>query len=156
MLEPAPPVVPLLIMIRLTEDVMAELQKRNCGPLENFVFSIRLQMWPVFQKAMGEHIDSVKRLAEGSSTSLFRRGTATTDLTVANVGYRCGPHYLNAHIGHTDLQAIHRIVQLLYSTDGPSRRNHDFLEVCRPCSTCEYGTHHHLVCCAYARSCRSS
>ncbi|EPT03684.1 hypothetical protein FOMPIDRAFT_1035291 [Fomitopsis schrenkii] len=84
-LEPAPPVVPLLIMIRLTEDVMAELQKRNCGPLENYVFSIRLQMWPVFQKAMGEHIESVKRLAEGTTASLFRRGTPTTDLTVANV-----------------------------------------------------------------------
>lgn len=73
-------------MIRLTEDIMAELQKRNCGPLENFVFSIRLQMWPVFQKAMGEHIESVKRLAEGTSASLFRRGTPTTDLIVANVG----------------------------------------------------------------------
>jgi len=84
-LEPAPPVVPLLIMIRLTEDVMAELQKRNCGPLETFVFSIRLQMWPVFQKAMGEHIDSVKRLAEGTTSSLFRRGTVTTDLAVANI-----------------------------------------------------------------------
>ena len=65
---------------------MAELQKRGCGPLENFVFSIRLQMWPVFQKAMGEHIDSVKRLAEGTSNSLFRRGTPTTDLMVTNVG----------------------------------------------------------------------
>ncbi|KAH9938264.1 Sac2 family-domain-containing protein [Fomitopsis serialis] len=84
-LEPAPPVVPLLIMIRLTEDVMAELQKRNCGPLETFIFSIRLQMWPVFQKAMGEHIDSVKRLAEGTTSSLFRRGTVTTDLAVANI-----------------------------------------------------------------------
>ncbi|KZT74276.1 Vps52-domain-containing protein [Daedalea quercina L-15889] len=84
-LEPAPPVVPLLIMIRLTEDVMAELQKRNCGPLETFIFSIRLQMWPVFQKAMGEHIESVKKLAEGTGASLFRRGTSTTDVAVANI-----------------------------------------------------------------------
>ncbi|KAH9844190.1 Sac2 family-domain-containing protein [Rhodofomes roseus] len=84
-LEPTPPVVPLLIIIRLTEDVMAELQKRNCGPLETFIFSVRLQMWPVFQKAMGEHIESVKKLAEGTTSSLFRRGTTTTDLAVTNI-----------------------------------------------------------------------
>lgn len=71
-------------MIRLTEDIMAEVQKRGCGPLENFVFSIRLQMWPVFQKLMSEHIDALKKFTDGSGSGLFRQRT-TSDAAVATV-----------------------------------------------------------------------
>ncbi|OJT13105.1 Vacuolar protein sorting-associated protein 52 A [Trametes pubescens] len=83
-LEPAPPVVVLLTMIRLTEDVVAEVQRRNCGPLETFVFAIRLKMWPAFQKLMADHIDSLKKFAEGASSGYFRRGT-TTDAAVSSI-----------------------------------------------------------------------
>ncbi|KAI0832302.1 Vps52-domain-containing protein [Trametes gibbosa] len=76
-LEPTPPVVPLLTMIRLTEDVVAEVQRRNCGPLETFVFAIRLKMWPAFQKLMADHIDSVKKFAGGAGGSYFRKSTMT-------------------------------------------------------------------------------
>jgi hypothetical protein len=72
-------------MIRLTEDVIEEIQKRNCPPLEKFVFGIRLQMWPVFQKAMSEQIDTVKKLAEGSTNSYFARAAVTTDNAVSSV-----------------------------------------------------------------------
>ncbi|OBZ70084.1 Vacuolar protein sorting-associated protein 52 A [Grifola frondosa] len=75
MLEPPPPIIPLLTMIRLTEDVMAEVQKRDCGPLETFIFGIRLQMWPLFQKSMAEHIDSLKKFAEGATS-----GTSAEEL----------------------------------------------------------------------------
>lgn len=71
-------------MIRLTEDVVAEVQRRNCGPLETFVFAIRLKMWPAFQKLMADHIDSLKKFAEGASAGYFRRGT-TTDAAVSSV-----------------------------------------------------------------------
>lgn len=74
-------------MIRLTEDVIAEVQKRNCPPLESFVFGLRLQMWPVFQKAMSEHIEGLKRLAEGASTGYFSRAATTTDTSVSNVSF---------------------------------------------------------------------
>jgi len=84
-LDPIPPVIPLLTMIRLTEDVVAEVQKRNCPPLESFVFALRLQMWPVFQKAMAEHINSLKKLAEGASSGYFSRTSNTTDGTVSNI-----------------------------------------------------------------------
>ncbi|KAI0071087.1 hypothetical protein K474DRAFT_1712758 [Panus rudis PR-1116 ss-1] len=87
-LEPAPPVVPLLTMIRLVEDVMAEVQKRGCVPLENFIFSIRLQMWPVFQKGMADNIDALKKYAEGASAGYFRRGAVTTDASVATICQR--------------------------------------------------------------------
>ncbi|GBE79633.1 predicted protein [Sparassis crispa] len=87
-LDPVPPVIPLLTMIRLTEEVIAEVQRRDCSPLESFIFGIRLQMWPVYQKAMAEHIDALKKLAEGVTTGYFRRGVATTDAGVHTICQR--------------------------------------------------------------------
>ncbi|RDB22540.1 Vacuolar protein sorting-associated protein 52 A [Hypsizygus marmoreus] len=84
-LDPVPPVVPLLTMIRLTEDVILEVQKRNCPPVEFFVFSLRLQMWPVFQKAMADNSDALKKLAEGTSTGYFSRALSITDIVVSNI-----------------------------------------------------------------------
>lgn len=74
-------------MIRLVEDVMAEVQKRNCNPLETFIFGIRIQLWPAFQKGMADHIDALKNHADGSSGGFFRRGTTTTDAGVAHVRF---------------------------------------------------------------------
>ncbi|KAI0796778.1 Vps52-domain-containing protein [Abortiporus biennis] len=87
-LEPAPPVIPLLTIIRLTEDVMTEVQKRNCPPLETFIFTARIQMWPIFQKLMAEHVDSLKKFAEGASAGYFRRGATVTDAAVVSICHR--------------------------------------------------------------------
>jgi len=87
-LDPVPPVVALLTMIRLTEDVIAEVQKRGCPPMESYVFGLRLQMWPVFQKAMTEHIEALKKLAEGASAGYFSRTAATTDALVSIICQR--------------------------------------------------------------------
>ncbi|KAH6915029.1 Sac2 family-domain-containing protein [Coprinopsis sp. MPI-PUGE-AT-0042] len=84
-LEPMPSTIPLLTMIRLTEEVVTEIQKRRCPPAENFIFSVRLQMWPIFQKAMHEHVESLKRVAEGTSGGYFSRASPITDATVAKV-----------------------------------------------------------------------
>ncbi|KAI0750654.1 vacuolar sorting protein [Daedaleopsis nitida] len=84
-IEPPPPVVPLLTIIRLTEDVVAEVQRRGCGPLETYIFTLRLKMWPVFQKLMAEHVDTLKKYAEGASAGYFRRGGTTTDVSVSAV-----------------------------------------------------------------------
>ncbi|KAH9966054.1 vacuolar sorting protein [Russula dissimulans] len=80
-LEPAPPVIPLLTMIRLTEEVMSEIQKRGCQPLEFFVFGLRLQMWPLFQRAMTDHVEGLKKAAEGAGAGggYFRRAATTSD-----------------------------------------------------------------------------
>jgi hypothetical protein len=75
-------------MIRLTEDVIAEVQKRGCPPLESFIFGIRLQMWPVFQKAMSEHVKALKTLADGATSSYFSRTTTTTDASVSLICQR--------------------------------------------------------------------
>lgn len=87
-LEPLPPATPLLTMIRLTEDVGTEVQKRRCAPAETFIFGLRLQMWPVFQKAMTEHIEALKKLAEGNSYGYFGRTSTTTDVVVAKICQR--------------------------------------------------------------------
>lgn len=84
-LEPMPSAVPLLTMIRLTEAVITEVQKRDCPPLENFLFTMRLQLWPAFQKIMSEHCDALRKLAEGGTTSYFNRAASTTDASVANI-----------------------------------------------------------------------
>jgi hypothetical protein len=84
-LEPMPPAVPLLTMIRLTEAVIIEVQKRDCPPLENFLFTMRLQLWPAFQKIMSEHCDALRKLAEGGTTSYFNRTASTTDASVTNI-----------------------------------------------------------------------
>lgn len=84
-LEPMPQAVPLLTMIRLTEAVITEVQKRDCPPLENFLFTMRLQLWPAFQKIMSEHCDTLRKLAEGGTTGYFNRAVSTTDASVANI-----------------------------------------------------------------------
>jgi vacuolar protein sorting-associated protein 52 len=80
-----PPPISLLAMIRLAEDVVAEIQKRHCPSAESYVFGLTLKMWPAFQKGMTEHIESLKKLAEGASSGYFSRTTTTTDATLANV-----------------------------------------------------------------------
>jgi len=72
-------------MIRLAEDAVAETQRRNCPPAETYVFGLSLQMWPIFQKGMTEHIEAVKKLAEGTS-GYFSRASTTTDTAVETVG----------------------------------------------------------------------
>ena len=71
-------------MVRLTEAVTAEVQKRQCPPLETFFFSMRLQLWPMFQKIMSEHCDALKKLVERPS-GYFSKASVTTDSAVLNV-----------------------------------------------------------------------
>jgi len=83
-IEPLPPATPLLTMVRLTEAVIAEVQKRQCSPLETFFFTMRLQLWPVFQKVVSEHCDSLKKLSERPS-GYFSKAPVTTDALVTNM-----------------------------------------------------------------------
>ncbi|HEV7736908.1 MAG TPA: hypothetical protein VGO47_05990 [Chlamydiales bacterium] len=90
-LEPSPPTVQLLTMIRLLENVLGEVQKRDCPPLEGFVMGVRLNFWPVFQKDMNSHIESVKKLADASGGGSFLGGKSSVrDVTVQAVSYAVG------------------------------------------------------------------
>lgn len=91
-IEPLPPATPLLTMVRLTEAVIAEVQKRQCFPLETFFFTMRLQLWPVFQKVVSEHCDSLKKLSERPS-GYFSKASVTTDSSVINASIqKCSPN----------------------------------------------------------------
>ncbi|KAF7793700.1 hypothetical protein EIP86_004816 [Pleurotus ostreatoroseus] len=87
------PTTPLLTMIRLTEDVMLEVQKRGCPPLETYIFTTRLKMWPVWQKGMADHIDGVRKLVEnatsgGGALGAMWRKTALSEATVRTICQR--------------------------------------------------------------------
>lgn len=84
-LDPTLHILPLLTMIRLTEAVVNEVQKRGTPPLENFFFSIRLQLWPVFQKLMTTGVDEIKQLGESSFGGYFTKSSAITESTVSQI-----------------------------------------------------------------------
>ncbi|KAL0577068.1 Vacuolar protein sorting-associated protein 52 [Marasmius crinis-equi] len=87
-LEPPPTVTTLLTMIRLAENVVTEMENRNCPPAMAFVFGVRLQLWPLFQKLMSEHIEALKKLAEGSGGGYFSRAVIANEATVKSMCQR--------------------------------------------------------------------
>ncbi|KAF9076804.1 vacuolar sorting protein [Rhodocollybia butyracea] len=87
-IEPPPPVISLLTMIRLTEHVVTEIENRACPPCVTFMFGLRLQMWPIFQKLMNENIEVLKKLAEGSGGGYFSRAATVTEATVRSMCLR--------------------------------------------------------------------
>jgi hypothetical protein len=66
-----PPTIPLLTMIRLNDAVLAELDDRGCTPLESTMLRLKLGMWPLFQKQMDSHVESVKRMADAAASTGF-------------------------------------------------------------------------------------
>jgi hypothetical protein len=96
-------------MARLTEAVTSEVQKRQCPPLETFFFTMRLQLWPVFQKVMSEHCEVLKKLAERPN-GYFSKAPVTTDTTVLNVGSIDVDTSRNLHFPLVDLQTLYRHV----------------------------------------------
>jgi hypothetical protein len=60
-------------MIRLNDTLMAQLigdnNTGNCPTqsMETYLIGLRLLLWPIFQKEIGNHVDSVKKLSDGSS-----------------------------------------------------------------------------------------
>ncbi|KAH8118383.1 Vps52-domain-containing protein [Phellopilus nigrolimitatus] len=87
-LESPPPVVPLLTMIRMMENTLAEVQTRGCAPLETWLFGLRMQFWPVFQKQMSEHVASLSKLSESTTGGYFRRAVGPSDTVVQAVANR--------------------------------------------------------------------
>ncbi|KAI5454705.1 Vacuolar protein sorting-associated protein 52 [Naganishia albida] len=61
-----PPTIPLLTMIRLNDAILAEIDDRGCTPLEPTMLRLKLGMWPLFQKQMDSHVESVKRMADAA------------------------------------------------------------------------------------------
>ena len=77
--------IPLLTIIRIMENTLAEVQIRGCAPLENWLFGLRLQFWPVFQKQMTEHVASLNKLSDSATGGYFRRATGPSDAVMQAV-----------------------------------------------------------------------
>jgi hypothetical protein len=58
-------------MIRLNDAVLEEADRRGCPPMESICLVLKMAMWPIFQKEMDAHIDSVKRLADAATGGGF-------------------------------------------------------------------------------------
>lgn len=85
------------------ENILAEVQTRGCVTLETWLFGLRMQFWPVFQKLMSEHVTSLNKLAEAGSGGLFRRTSTLSDEVVRGV---CIASLSKILIQHTDSPQI--------------------------------------------------
>lgn len=65
LITPTPlPAIPLLTVIRLNDHLIATAESRGALPLISYLTGWKLQLWPVYRKAMDAHIESLKRLAD--------------------------------------------------------------------------------------------
>ena len=63
-------------MIRLNDAVLTETTERGgCNPLESFLIGQRMTMWPVFQKEMNAHVESLKKLGDSAAGGLLTKST---------------------------------------------------------------------------------
>lgn len=57
-------------MIRLNDALLATASQRGAGRvLQPTLQAFKMQAYPLLQRAFGEHVDSVKRLADGEAPS---------------------------------------------------------------------------------------
>ncbi|KAJ2160796.1 Vacuolar protein sorting-associated protein 52 [Coemansia sp. RSA 552] len=59
----------VLLCIRVTEQMAAELQRRSIPALDSYINSLNMMLWPRFQAILDGHIESVKRLASHRARS---------------------------------------------------------------------------------------
>lgn len=82
-----PAAVSLLTMIRLNDAVLAETVARGgCGPLVTFFIEQRLAMWPIFQKVMNAHVESLKKVADSAVGGVLTK-SSLQDSTVRIVSH---------------------------------------------------------------------
>lgn len=106
--QSSPGCLSVLSMIRLNDSLTEQLTgpSGSCPTqsMEAYLISIKLQLWPLFQREMGVNIDSVRKLAESGSSSAAGmvagmlgggRGAAVKDSTVAAVAKRYA-HFFTA------------------------------------------------------------
>lgn len=87
---------------------------------------MRLQLWPVFQKVISEHCESLKKLSDRPS-GYFSRAPVTTDALVTNASIQvlsC-PATVALTRSPLDLQMLHQLVPVVGFADGAERGDHD-------------------------------
>lgn len=74
---PLQPTLALLTMIRTTDHAMTEAGQRGCTPIEPFLHVVLQSIWPIFQKNLDAHVESVKRLADQAEAAAGRGPTSS-------------------------------------------------------------------------------
>jgi len=90
LITPPPSSLPLLTMIRLNDRLLGLSEQRGAIPLEGYLQSQKMALWPLYRKEMDAHVDSLKRLAdeaEGRGLSGFM-GRGVRDQAVRAVASR--------------------------------------------------------------------
>ncbi|ORY35497.1 putative suppressor of action mutation 2-like protein [Naematelia encephala] len=90
LIQPPPPAVPLLTIIRLNDRLLATCDARGTLPLIPYLQAWKMGMWPVYRKEMDQHVASLKRLAdeaEGKGLAGFM-GKGVKDGAVRQVAVR--------------------------------------------------------------------
>jgi hypothetical protein len=83
-----PSPVSVLSMIRLNDSIYSALIDGGACPttlMENHLVSLRLSLWPVFQKGLGAQVEAIKKLSGSTSGSMFGAKTLLKDATVQAV-----------------------------------------------------------------------
>ncbi|KAH8929151.1 Vps52/Sac2 [Atractiella rhizophila] len=105
LIEPnAPSPVSILCMIRLNDEIYEELiDGGRCPAMENYLVSLRLRLWPLFQKEMNAEIDAVRKINGSVQTSggLFGGRSSTVNVKESQVQQVCRKYaaMFNAIIG---------------------------------------------------------
>jgi vacuolar protein sorting-associated protein 52 len=84
-------------MIRLNDAIYAAaIGQGNCPAtlMDSHLVSMRLALWPAFQKGLGAHVDAIKKLSSTSSGSMFGAKTLLKDATVQAVRTSISPSVL--------------------------------------------------------------
>ena len=63
-INPPPPAVPLLTLIRLNDHLIMTADSRGALPLIAYLQGWKLAMWPVYRKEMDAHVESLRVLAD--------------------------------------------------------------------------------------------
>ncbi|PWN46639.1 hypothetical protein IE53DRAFT_391189, partial [Violaceomyces palustris] len=68
LLQPQPPLLSLLSMIRLNDGLMRVIALRGCSmPLvESVLMAFKMQAWPILKRTLDDQVEAVKRLGGGS------------------------------------------------------------------------------------------
>lgn len=73
LLDPPPPPVSVLAMIRLN-DAIHHSKSCPAAAFDSYLVGTRLSLWPLFQRGMDAQAESLRKIASTSGTSVFKSG----------------------------------------------------------------------------------
>lgn len=88
----------ILCCIRITQYLAFQLQRRKCPVADGYINGTNMLLWPRFQMAMDNHVDSVKRVTSALPSSSARATLSLTNNKDDGKG-STAPHMLTQRFG---------------------------------------------------------